>query len=369
MRICYVGDAGSVHTQRWVKYFADKGHEVCLISPRPYGDDVPQGIDVHVLKAIRGIRFVNNPLSAFQIARIISRKDPDILHAHQVTACGFWAALCRFHPYVLTAWGSDIVIQPWKSKLIKWKATFGLKSADVITCDAEHMAERMVAMGIAREKIRIIYFGVDTQKFRPKQAAQEVKEKPEIAPDSPIVISLRSLKPIYDLESFVKAIPLILGKVPRARFVIVGDGEQRGYLESLATSLGVWASVKFLGAISSDEILCCLRMSDVYVSTSLADAGLAASTAEAMACELPVVISDFGDNGQWVKDGQGGFLIPEKSPSVLAEKVVYLLKNADVRRKFGKVNRSTIEDRNDYQTEMEKVERLYLTFAGGNRRC
>ncbi len=365
MKICYVGDAGSIHTQKWVNYFADKGHEVCLISPRPFGGDGLRNIDLHVLKMINGVRFVNIPLSVLQIVRIINRKNPDLLHAHHVTSSGFWAALCRFHPYVLTAWGSDIVVQPKKSKLVRWKATFALKRADMITCDAEHMAERMVEMGVAKEKIRLIYFGVDTQKFSAKQTDAEVKEKLQLPSDSPIVISLRSLYPIYDLESLVKAVPLVLGKVPEAKFIIVGDGEQRGYLENLATSLGVGDSMRFLGPISNSEIPRYLASSDVYVSTSLSDAGLAASTAEAMACELPVVITDFGDNSQWVKDGQGGFVVPAKSPPLLAERIVYLLKNEDVRRKFGKVNREVIEERNDYYKEMEKVEHVYLTLTGG----
>src|SRR5260370_38577817 len=137
---------------------------------------------------INGVRFVNIPLSVIQIARIISRENPDLLHAHQVTACGFLAALCRFHPYVLTAWGTDIVFQPKKSKLIKWKATFALKRSDLITCDAQHMAERMVEMGVAREKIKLIYFGEDTQKLSAKQRDAKVKEALQIVSDSQIVI-------------------------------------------------------------------------------------------------------------------------------------------------------------------------------------
>ena len=364
MKICYVGDAGSIHTQKWVNYFADKGHAVCLISPRPPGGDGLRNVDLHVLKMTNGVRFLNIPLSVIQIARIISRENPDILHAHQVTQSGFWCALCGFHPYVLTAWGSDIVVQPKKSKLIKWKATFALKRADVITCDAQHMAERMEEMGVAREKIKLIYFGVDTEKFSSKKKDTKIKERLKITFDSPIVISLRSMNPIYDLESLVKAAPRVIEKVPEAKFIIAGDGEQRSYLENLATSLAVLDSIRFVGPISNNDIPRYLASSDVYVSTSLSDAGLAASTAEAMACELPAVVTDFGDNSQWVKDGQGGFVIPIKSPSLLAERIVYLLKNEDIRRKFGKFNREVIEERNDYNKEMEKVEHLYLTLTG-----
>lgn len=366
MKICFVGDAGSVHMQRWVTYFANKGHEVCLISPRPWSGDVPKNIDLRVLKMINGVRFVNIPLTVIQIARILKKLSPDILHAHHVTSSGFWSALCGFHPYVLTAWGSDIVIQPKKSRLVKWKAMFALKTADMITCDADHMVDRMVELGSTREKIKVIYFGVDTKKFNACHLDKNFREKLDIAKDSPVVISLRSLNPIYDLESLIKAVPHVLDHVPEAKFVIVGNGEQREYLEDLANTLGISGSVKFIGAISSNEMPIYLASSDVYVSTSLSDAGLAASTAEAMASQLPTVITDFGDNGLWVKEGRGGYLVPLRSPEIVAERIVCLLNDKDMRKEFGRFNREVIEQRNDYYREMDKVEQSYMSLVHGN---
>jgi glycosyltransferase involved in cell wall biosynthesis len=98
---------------------------------------------------------------------------------------------------------------------------------------------------------------------------------------------------------------------------------------------------------------------DVYVSTSLSDAGIAASTAEAMACGLPVIVTDVADNRDWVEDGDNGFVIPVKSPKLLAEKIIYLLKNENIRKKFGKSGRKIIEERNNYYKEMEKMENIY----------
>ncbi len=106
---------------------------------------------------------------------------------------------------------------------------------------------------------------------------------------------------------------------------------------------------------------------DVYVSTSLSDAGLAASTAEAMACGLPVVITDFGDNRKWIEDGESGFIVPLKDPKALAEKIIYLLKNKDIRREFGMRNRKIIEEKNNYYREMEKMENSYIELTGGHK--
>ena len=78
-----------------------------------------------------------------------------------------------------------------------------------------------------------------------------------------------------------------------------------------------------------------------------------------MASELPVIITDFGDNRRWVKDGINGFIIPLRNPQALATKIIYLLQNEEERKKFGKINRQIIEEKNNWEKEMGKMEKLY----------
>jgi len=366
MKICYIADAGSIHTQKWVRFFADGEHEVHLISLTSPVGNYPQNVNLYLIKGLHGIRGVNHLFSMIQIKKMMKKINPDILHAHYVTDYGFWAALCRFHPLVVTPWGSDILISAQKSKLSELKVKFALRQADLITCDAEHLQHRITELGAKRERIKLIYFGVDTQKFNSNKRDVRFKEKLHLGSSSPTIISLRSLSPIYDVESFIKAIPLVLNNIPDSKFIIAGDGEQKNYLENLAISLGVSNSIRFVGRIPNDELPRYVASSEIYVSTSLSDAGLAASTAEAMACELPVVITDFGNNRDWVKDGDGGFVIPTKNPAILAEKIVYLLKNQDIRRRFGKINRGVIEERNNYEKEMKSMEDIYFQLMNNN---
>lgn len=371
MKICYLADAESVHTQKWVKYFADQGHEVHLISRRCFGGANLSGVELHLLKGtpqLRGMWRLDGAYTVIQIWSTIRRISPGILHAHFASSYGFWGALCCFHPFVLTAWGSDILVWPKRNWWLRWKVKFALRKADLITCDADHMIERMVELGAAREKIRLNYFGIDTQKFNPKRRDDKFKEELQLGSDSPTIISLRGLRPIYDAESLIKAVPLVLNEVPGAKFIIAGDGEQRGYLEDLGKSLGVLDNIKFVGFISQEELPRYLASVDVYVSTALSDGGLAASTAEAMASELPVVITDFGDNRKWVKDGEGGCIVPPKNPTVLSERIIYLLKNEDVRRRLGKINRRVIEERNNYDKEMGRMEHTYKQLMKGHTR-
>jgi glycosyltransferase involved in cell wall biosynthesis len=362
MRICYIAEAISIHTQRWVKYFADRGYEVHLISPMPLGDGDIGNAELHVLKRfppqIRIISFVINLLLyVVQIRQLIRKIKPHILHAHFITDCGFWGALSGFHPFVLSAWGSDILVWPNKSRIYRSMVGFALKRADLILATGENMIEPMIKLGADISKINYILHGsVDTKKFIPKDKSQ--KEEYRIF-DSPVVMSIRSLDPIYDLETLIRSIPLALEQIPEVKFIIAGEGVQKNYLKDLAMSLDVLDSISFVGHLPHDQIPSYLASADVYVSTSLSD-GTSTSLIEAMSCGLTPVVTNVGDIEKWIANGETGFVIPVKRPDLLAEKIVYLLNNEELRDKMGKANRRLVEEKADYEKEWKKVENTYF---------
>jgi len=362
MKICYVADGASIHTQRWVNYFAGKGHEIHLVCWKlmPGYDE---NIHIHSLTKIAPkIWAVSQYLSflfwIIHVRRLVSEIKPDIVDGHFITVYGFLAACSGFHPLVASAWGSDVLIHPKRNFFLKAIIKYVLKKADIVTSDAEHLKIVLIELGTEPQKINLVYFGTDTDKFKPAQRNKKLQEELEIA-DSPTVISLRSLEPIYDIDSLIKSIPPVLKEIPEAKFVIAGGGSQEAKLKEQAKSLGISQSVKFTGRIPNDRLPEYLNSADIYVSTSLSDAGLAASTAEAMACGLPVIITDFGDNKKWVEDGTNGFLIPLRNPQVLATRIIHLIRNNEIRDKFGQINRQIVKERNDWQKEMRKIEELY----------
>lgn len=357
MKICYLADASSIHTQRWVNFFARKGHDVYLITSSP--------IDASIFPNVRIYTFAEKfPVwkkhkNILAIKKLIREINPDILHSHWVFGWGFLGALCGYHPHVVTAWGSDIKVFPKKSIIIKWKTMFALKMVDCITCDAEHMVASMEKLGAIRKKINIIYFGTDVEQFNPNKKDSEIKRDLIIDINSPIVISVRSLDPIYDVETFIKSIPHVLQEIPQATFVIAGDGTQKKYLVELAESLGVYKSTRFISSLTSYDMARYLASSDLYVSTALSDGGIASSTAEAMASGLPVIITDVGDNRQWVKDGEQECIFPVSDYKLLGEKIIELLTKPHLRKRFGEINREIIEEKSNYYNEMTKMEDIY----------
>lgn len=374
LTICFFGEAKKedIHTLKWARFFANKGHNVHLISYTQLNDPNVKNITVHLIKKKLPIdiwpfnTLLNMPFTILWVRNLLKEIKPDLIHAHCVTSYGTLAALVGYKPFVLTAWGSDILINPEKNFLTKWATKNALNKADLITSDARHMEDAMEKLGASREKMKIIFFGVDTEKFKPGKKNEAFLEKYDLK-DSPVVISLRRLEPIYNIESLISAVPFVLKECPKAKFVIAGGGSEEQKLKDLANSLNVASSVKFIGWLDPNNLVDYLNSSDVYVSTSLSDGGIASSTAEAMSCGLPVVITNSGENEKWVENEKEGFLVPVKSPEILAEKIITLLKNDDLRLKFGEASRKIIEEKNSYYKEMGRMEDDYVLLANKHK--
>lgn len=358
MKICFLAGANSAHSHRWIGYFAERGYEIHWISLMPSIETISKKISFYDIGPL-STSPINVSIQALKARNLIKKIKPDILHVHSAGTYGLIGALTGFHPLAITVWGSDVLLSTGiKKKLVK----FVLTKADLLTCDGDNTTSALINFGVRPEKIHRNYWGVDILKFKPMPPDADLK-KEFFDLKSPIVISLRSLEPIYDIQSLIKSVPLVLKEMPDTKFIIAGDGSQRKYLQEIVISLDISKAVKFIGYVSSQQLPNYFNIADVYVSTSLSDSGLAASTAEAMACGLPVIITDFCDNKKWVKNGENGFVVPLSNSEILAEKIVFLLKNRPLRKLFGECNVKIIEEKNNYYKEMKKMEELYEKIA------
>lgn len=362
MKICYLAPANSIHSQRWISFFGDAGHEVQWISLHASAFDKHPGVRYHECDLSKSRSVLKLVHSALKVRRYIKEFGPEIIHVQSAGIYGLFGLVCsRKIPMVLTAWGSDIVFggQQFSKRFLVRKV---LRRADLITTDAVHMIEAMKKLGASSGKMHIIQFGVDTKRFRPQPKSQELRSQLGIA-DRPTIISMRNFERVYDIETLIRAVPLVLGEEPKAEFLLLGRGPLKEALEILVKELGVAANVHFLGHLPVDQVPTLITSSDIYVSTSLSDAGLASSTQEAMACCTPVVITDSAENRNWVEDGVNGLVVPVKSPKILAEKICSLLKDKELGAQMGAKGRGTILERSDYYTEMAKVGTLLKSAA------
>lgn len=363
MKICYIADANSPHSQRWIGYFAKREYQIDWISCSAPEGDFPDGIKFHKIKDSRfkPWKIIKNVVA---VRRLVKQIKPDILHAHYAGVNGVLGWLCGVHPYVITAWGSDILIAA-KKPAMKIFIKRALASADMITADAFHLKDEMIRLGLPKDKIEIINFGVETEIFCPHAADIGLQKKLGIQ-NHPSIISARSLEPIYDIATLLEAAAMVVKRISAVKFIIGGRGSCEARLKHRAKELGIEKNLIFAGFIPHDNLHRWFNSADIYVSTSLSDAGIAASTAEAMACGLPAVVSDTAENGKWIESERNGFLFPARDAKKLAEILIRLALDFKLRRKIGDAGRRIIVGKNDYGNEMSKMERLYELLAKNN---
>ena len=364
MRILFFGDCAAEHLRRWSKFFASLGHDVHVITWNTFVLDGFAPVHVHLVQKYKHLgssiagRLVNFMVLISQVRRRVREINPDIIHAHSAGAYAWLTMFTGFHPFVVTPWGNDVLVSINRSWIEKFLTVCSLKRAALVHCDGENTKEAMIHLGIAPRKIVILTFGVDINKFSPGKPSANFYEEYDLAGFN-VVMSSRTLNPIHNVETVIRTVPLVLKKVPNTKFFIVGSGMEDQMLRHLSDSLGVSHAVVFVGRVEEDQMVDCLRSAAIYVSTSLSESGLAASTAEAMACGLPIINTDTGDIRLWIGEHKGGFIVPIKEPKTLAGKIIYLLQHEAIRHQFGTLNRITIEDRNNVYIEMRKMEAIY----------
>lgn len=368
MNICFLANAKSIHTQRWVDYFATEGWCVHLITWRIPDEhwEIHPNIIIH--KVVFPPHYLFRYCCLVEIIFLMRKIHPDIIHAHYLghfgIIAGIYSYLLNFRPLVLTVWGSDILqdVKGLKKLFIK----FALERADLVTCDGENSRDAICNLDINPEKIKIIYHGVDTNLFNKYRKNKNLIKDLFGQDDVPVVISARSLNQRGNLETLIKAIPLVLKQNPNVRFIIAGDGPQKKHLEKMVISLSVKDSIKFVGHVLHDKLPEYLASSDVYVSTSLLDGGIAVATLDAMASEVAVITTNVADNGKWIVDGKNGFVVPVKSPEIVSEKILYLLEHPEVRKTFGQRSRDLILEKQEYRMNMDKMNIYYKRFIKFN---
>jgi glycosyltransferase involved in cell wall biosynthesis len=171
-----------------------------------------------------------------------------------------------------------------------------------------------------------------------------------------VVATVASLHHYKGVDVFLKAAPEVLRVSASARFVVVGDGPERGALERLSAALGVSGRVTFTGIRSDvDEIL---RESEFFVLSSRTEA-FPNVILEAMATALPVVASDVGSVHELVEEGTTGYRVPPDDPETLSRRIIDLLRDAGSARAFGLEARRVVESRFKLEGMCEKREALF----------
>lgn len=351
MKICYLADGESIHTVRWCRHFSSLGHEVHLISFKPAQIEgtAVHHIDAGSIDVSGGNWKVLTKVP--QVKRILRTIKPDVLHAHYATSYGLVGALTGYHPYVVTALGSDVLISPKHSLVYRLLLKYVFSKAQWATAMADHMRSAMIELGVPASKVTTVPFGIDPAVFNAttRQVPQEKF----------VVTSTRNFENVYNLPHLINALALVRDKITGLEVNLIGAGSKRAEIEQLVKDKNLDDIVKFHGRIPQPEIAKVLNASHVFVTVSLSD-GNNISLNEAMACGAYPVATAIPANTQWIKDGVNGMLVEINDVEALAAKLMELYHNyeAHQQKAFG-INQHIIAEKAIWSKNMETVEKQY----------
>lgn len=227
----------------------------------------------------------------------------DIVHCHFLTRpiCIATFSSKIEKPLVITIHGSDIYKSPSNSiSDLDYIETAFRKSAQIMVPGTSEL-RAVSLLKCSMNKVKILPWGVDTSFFTPpisKKEQQQLKNKWAVN-DRKILLSVRNLKPLYNIKSIIRALSS-LPNIHELMLVIAGNGSEKQELKELCCLLKVNNSVKFIGNVSHDDLLELYQLSDVYVQNPTSDA-LPYSLLEALSCGLPSIFGKIGSIGDLVE--------------------------------------------------------------------
>ncbi|MBN2473647.1 MAG: glycosyltransferase [Pirellulales bacterium] len=193
--------------------------------------------------------------------------------------------------------------------------------------------------GCPSHKIRVIPNGVDVEQFHPRWRSAELLAELGLAPDTPVVGIVAALRPEKNHELFLQVAARVRRRIPRARFLVIGDGRRREPLVAMARQSSLDEAVRFLG--SRSDVADLLSLIDVFVLTSHMEAN-PISILEAMASEKPVVAPRVGSIPEAVIDGRTGYLAESGNAEEIAARVAALLSDREAAAAMGRAGREQV---------------------------
>lgn len=309
-------------------------------------------LDLRVLKALRDI---------------VIRHDINLIHTHDYKSDFFAYLLRRWlwrRSIALLSTAHAWVILGRRGEFYRRLDLRLMKHFDHLIAVSHATKAEMVAAGVPADSISVIHNGIDTEAWAPARATRDLREELGLQQAFPVVGYVGRIMPEKDLETWLRATALVADKYPRARFVLVGegrDGTTQQELQKLATTLGIADRVIFPGY--REDLVPVYATFDLFMLSSLRE-GLPNSILEAMALGLPVITTDVAGAKELVVDGQTGFVRPQRDVQGLAQALLAVADDEQLRLCMGQAGRERIEREFSFAQRLRRVEDLYERVLG-----
>lgn len=362
MKVLLLSDINSTHTKKWAIGLANKNIQIGIFSINPPKNnwwqnnsniqllnhsktDIPQKF----LQKWQYIRYLP------ALSKCIHQFQPNILHAHYASSYGLLGALSKFHPYIISVWGSDIYEFPKQFIINKQIVKYNLKNADLITSTSHIMAEK--TKKYTSKNIEVIPFGVDIEHFKP------IKEKKIFTNNELVIGTVKTLEYKYGIDTLIKSFYLLKKNLSHLnlKLFIVGNGKEKQKLLKLTQELNISNDVIFYGAVDNKNVPQILAEIDIFVALSRYES-FGVAVVEAMACEKLIVASNVSGFKEIMINNETGILVEKENPQATASAIQYLIENKNTAIQMAKNARLRVLQNYDFEKNLNKMISIYLSL-------
>ncbi len=364
LRILHIGNGRAVKIKAIVDAFLKRRHEVHMV-PIPPIEDGWEGVTWHYLPTPPVPGQVTVPARLFQVRRLARRLRPDVVHAHNAWGPGWYGAFTGLHPLLIHAYGGDLLPEQYVGRpaLQRRLTSWACRTADRVIVTGRHMIDASAGLRFPRERLMLLPRGVDLERYRSGLDTQGLRQSLGLGGAGPVILSPRYQvdEALYNLDTVIDAFVAVRQQFRDAVCVQLFDPQReagRFRLAHAAAERGLGASYRLVPAVDNATMPLFYNLADAVASVPSTD-GFPVTVLEASACGAALVVSRLPYCREWFADGKNGLLVPVRDAKALADALVMLCRDADLRRRMGAAGRQLVEERADYRRCMDVLEIEY----------
>lgn len=360
-RILFLADINSPHTQKWANSLSDDGFKIGIFSFNTsqinWFANNKNIICLHQASKNNngGLLSKLKYLLVFpKLLYFVFKFKPNVIHSHYASSYGLLGALTFFKPFIVSAWGSDVMEFPKKSKLQKFILKFVLYRANKI-CVTSLVLEKEISR-YTTKSVYVIPFGINLNVFF---AFKEVKNNTDFT-----FGCVKYLEKIYNIDKVILAFNLLVKKYPFAnlKLKIVGNGTEKENLEKLIKNCNLTNYVTMLGEVPHLQVPYQLNTLDVLVNVSEIES-FGVSVAEAMACKIPVIVSNIEGFKYLIPNQSLGLITTSTQVESIFEAMETYYLNNELRNLTANNAYQHVRQKFNWFLNLNQMEKLYLEYT------
>jgi glycosyltransferase involved in cell wall biosynthesis len=323
-----------------------------------------------VPELIRAVRPWTDWLAYRRLTRLFRQRRPHIVHTHSGKAgiLGRLAARKAAVPIVIHSIHGPS-FGPFQGAAANLAFTAAERRAGRVTDHfvvvAEAMARQYLAAGIGRpEQYTRIFSGFDLGSFLTARREPGLASALGLREGDFVIGKIARLFELKGHDDVFAVAPALVRRVPRAKFLLVGDGPWRRRFEDLARTAGLADRFIFTGLVPPSEVGRFVALMDCLIHLSRRE-GLPRALPQAMAAGKPVLAYDCDGAGEVCRDGETGYLIRPDDHATLVARLATLATEPELRGRLGTAGREFVRDRFTVERLVEEQHALYLRLAAG----